>query len=190
MRLLLAALAFTIACGGNQPIYNLPLQWRGVTAAPKPSQGVAWSLRAVPIALGVRDLRQDPYFVGIHEDIGHVVRTRDNVAQYTSSRIADMLLAAGARLNEPATTNVDADLLEYRVDEGGTFKGLVRIRVAVRRDGAVVWTGTYDGTSKRWGKDYSPENFNEALSNALAEATSKLVQDEGFGRALAPPPGT
>jgi hypothetical protein len=133
----------------------------------------------------VRDTRPDPYFVGTHEDIGHVVRTSDNVAQYCSSRIGDMLIAAGARLNESPIANVDAELLEYRVDESGTFTGLVRMRVAVRQGDTILWSATYDGKSKRWGKDYSPENFNEALSNALASATEKLIKDDAFGRALA-----
>jgi hypothetical protein len=144
-----------------------------------------YSLRAVPFAFGVRDTRPDPYFVGVHEDIGHVVRTSDNVAQYCSSRMGDMLIAAGARLNETPMANVDAEIVEYRVDESGTFTGLVRIRVAVRQGDTILWTQMYDGKSKRWGKDYSPENFNEALSNALQEATAKLITDDAFGRALA-----
>jgi hypothetical protein len=110
MRLLIAALVFVIACGGSaQPIHNLPLGWRGVSATPRASASVEYSLRAVPFSFGVRDTRPDPYFVGTHEDIGHVVRTSDNVAQYCSSRIGDMLIAALSNALASATEKLIKD---------------------------------------------------------------------------------
>ncbi len=171
------------ACGGYGQIQNLPLAWRGVAGTPQPSAAVAQSFAASPIAFGLRDVRPDPSVVGSFED-GFVVRTTDNVAEYCSTRVGELLAHAGARLNEPPRAVLEAELLEYHVAEGGTFAGLVRIRAIVRHGSGEPWTRTYVGKSTRWGRTHNPENFNEALSNALAEVTQQLVQDEAFARAL------
>jgi hypothetical protein len=196
VRLLRFAFLVIAACGGGQ-IQNLPLTWRATGDAPRPSAAVAHAFSSVPIAFGLRDVRPDPSAVGTYEDNGFVVRTTDNVAQYCSTRMGEMLARAGARLVEPPTAVVETELLDYHVVEGGTFAGRVRIRTIVRHGTAEVWSRTYIGKSRRWGRTHNPENFNEALSNALADVTAQLVRDDDFGRALvervelappAPPP--
>lgn len=184
--LVAAVVVLVAACASRGPIQNLPLSWRGVSGVITPYPAVAEAFAAVPIAFALRDVRPDPAVVGVHEDKGFVVRTRDDVGQYCSDRFADMLRHAGARLDEPPVAMVAVDLVEYRVDEGAVFKGLVHVRVTVRRPGSPDWAADYEGTSKRWGRTHSPDNFNEALSNALAEVMTKLVRDEGFARALLP----
>src|SRR5262249_52931527 len=159
-------------------------QWRGVDDTVRPSTLVAQSFATAPFAFGMRDARPDPTAVGVYQDTGFVVRTTDNVAQYCSVRFGDMLAHAGARLNEPPTAVVETELLDYQVVEGGTFAGTVRLRAFVRRGQGEPWTRTYIGKSKRWGRSHNPENFNEALSNALADVAKQLVQDDDFARAL------
>ncbi len=145
---------------------------------------MAQALSTVPVAFGLRDVRPDPTVVGLHEDGGHVVRTTDNVAQYASSKMGEMLRAAGARLDEAPMAVVESDLIDYKVNEGGTFHGTAAIRITVRRGGSPDWSKTFQGKSTRWGKSFSPDNFNEALSNALYDATEKLVRDDSFGAAV------
>lgn len=198
VRLVRIAFLVIAACGGGGQIKNLPLSWRGANNAPKPSASVARSFAAAPFSLALRDVRPDPSVVGTYQDTGFVVRTTDNVAQYCTSRLGDLLARAGARLNDPPTAALETELLDYQVAEGGTFNGLVRIRAIIRRGTAEGWSKTYVGTSKRWGRSHSPDNFNEALSSSLADVVNQLVQDEDFARALmrepaadpaAPPPG-
>jgi hypothetical protein len=184
VRLLAIAFLVLAACGGYGQIQNLSLAWRGVDGSPHPSGSVARSFASSPLAFGLRDVRPDPSVVGMHEDSGFVVRTTDNVAQYCSTRLGDMLARAGARLNEPPIAVLETELLDYRVVEAGAFNGVVRLRALVRRGGGEAWSRTYLGKSKRWGRTHNPANFNEALSNALADVTSQLVQDEDFARAL------
>jgi hypothetical protein len=177
------------ACGGAQ-IENLPLRWRGVDTAPSASTTVAESFAAVPLAFRLRDARPNLSAVGTYEDTGYVVRTADNVGAYCSARLGEMLVKAGARLDEPPRTSLDTELLEYRVVEGGTFHGIVRLRVILRLPSGDAWTKIYDGSSKRWGRTHNPDNFNEALSNALADVATKLVNDDDFAHVLlsvAPP---
>lgn len=173
----------TAACGGGQ-ISNLPLSWKAADTSVKPSPTTAEALQQVPLAFGLRDTRADQTAVGSVEDDHYIVRTSDNVAQYASNRFGDILRNAGARLNDAPQAILETDLLEFRVDEGNTYKGLVRIRVTVRRQGMPDWSRNYEGKSSRWGRSHSPENMNEALSNALHEATTHMLQDEQFGAAV------
>jgi YajG family uncharacterized lipoprotein len=186
--LAIAASVAGAACGGGGNIKNLPLRWQGVDTQPTPSGDVARALAASPLTLGLRDLRADPTVVGRYADNGFVVRTTDNVGQYCTDRLGEMLLRAGAHLEPSAPTALEAELLDYQVVEGGSFEGTVQLRATLRRGGNAVWSKTYTGTSKRWGRTHNPENFNEALSNSLADATQQLLKDAEFARSLGEPP--
>ena len=180
------------ACGGGRGghIKNLPLRWQGVAATPTPSGSVARALGASPFALGLRDLRESPQAVGRFAGDGFVVQTTDNVGQYCTDKIGAILVKAGARLEPGAPTTLEIDLLDYFVVEGGSFAGTVRMRTTLRRGADEIWTKTYAGSSKRWGRTHNPDNFNESLSNSLAEAPQQLLKDEEFARALGEPPST
>jgi len=189
VRLLGPVLVLTLAaCGGGGQIQNLPLMWRAADDSPRPSEPVARAFSAAPFAFGMRDVRPDITAVGTYQDSGFVVRTTDNVAAYCSRKMGEMLAHAGARMTEPPTAVLHTELLDYNVVEGGTFAGLVRIRASLRRGDVEGWTKTYVGKSKRWGRTHNPENFNEALSNALADVTQQLVRDDEFAHALTEPP--
>lgn len=188
--LVIAGSVAGMACGGGGNIQNLPMRWAGVDPLPRANPSVARALAASPITLGLRDLRADPTAVGSYQDSGFVVRTTDNVGQYCTDRLGEMLVHAGAHLEPAAPTVLDAELLEFKVVEGGTFEGTVRMRATLRRGGNQVWSRTLAGTSKRWGRTHNPENFNEALSNALAEVTQQLLLDDEFARSLGAPPAT
>jgi len=177
------------ACGGSGGnIQNLPLRWQGVDDLPRASGSVAHALAASPFSLGLRDVRPDPAVVGAYQDTGFVVRTTDNVGQYCTDRLGEMLVHAGAHLEPSAPAVLETELLDFQVIEGNTFEGTVRLRSTLRRGASAPWTKTYTGTSKRWGRTHNPENFNEALSNSLADATQQLLKDDEFARALGEPP--
>jgi hypothetical protein len=182
--LVIAGCVAGAACGGGSNIQNLPLLWAGVDALPRPNPSVARALAAAPIMIGLRDLRADPTVVGSFQDTGFVVRTTDNVGQYCTDRLGEMLVHAGAHLDPSARTVLDAELLEYNVVEGHDFEGTVRMRAVVRRGADTVWSKTLVGTNKRWGRTHNPENFNEALSSALADVTQQLLQDDAFAKSL------
>lgn len=182
--------AGTACGGGGDYIRNLPLRWQGVDAPPRASGSVARALSAAPLALGLRDLRESPAAVGRYADDGFVVQTTDNVGQYCTDRIGEILVQAGAHLDQGAPTTLEIELLDYYVVEGGEFEGSVRMRATLRRGADAVWSKTFAGAAKRWGRTHNPVNFNEALSNSLAEATQQLLRDEEFARTLGEPPST
>lgn len=183
----------TAACHGSPPS-TLALSWRGVTETPRANSVVQESFAAAPFSFTLRDVRPDPTAVGGYDDSSTIVRTPDSVAQFCGTKLGEILISTGARIREQPVAALETELLEYRVIEGGTFAGKVSLRAIVHR-GDAAWSKVYTGTSKRWGRSHSPENFNEALSNALADVAEQLVTDDGFGHALigdelpqAPPP--
>lgn len=178
-----------VACGGAGDIQNLPLRWQGVENLPHPSGPVARAFAASPFSLGLRDVRPDPAAVGVYQDSGFVVRTSDNVGQYCTDRLGEMLVRAGAHLEPSAPVVLEAELLDFQVVEGNTFEGTVRMRTTLRRGGEPAWTKIYAGANHRWGRTHKAENFNESLSNSLADATQQLLNDDEFARALGEPPG-
>ena len=185
VRLLIAVALAVVSTGCRAPlIQNLPLQWTGVDTVANASPSVAHALASVPFSFGVRDVRPDPTVVGSDVATGHVIRTSDNVAQYTSSHMGELLRAAGARFDEPPVAAVEIDLTEFNVAESGKFNGAVGFRVTVRRGDQAVYSNGFRGDASTWGKSHSPANFNKVLSSAIDEATEQLLQDEGFAAAL------
>jgi uncharacterized lipoprotein YajG len=181
--LLVLALALAATACRAPLIQSLPLQWRDVDGA-RPSPSVALALQSVPISIGVRDVREDPTVVGSDVDTGHVVQTPDNVAQFTSTAMGELLRAAGARFDEPPLAAVEIDLTEFHCDEAGKFNAAVGFRAIIRVGDQEVWSKGFRGTASTWGKTHNPDNFNKSLSNALDEATESLLQDEDFANAL------
>ncbi|HET9621581.1 MAG TPA: hypothetical protein VFP84_09460 [Kofleriaceae bacterium] len=179
------ASASASACSHYERGAPVPLRWTGVDAAPIPSPEVRSALAATPFAFGLRDVRRDPAQIGGYEDSPAVVRTPDNVAQYCTQRLGDMLLRAGARLADanPALV-LQAELVEYEAVEGEDFNGRAQIRATLSTGGATVWTRTYSGGAKRWGRTHDPERVNEVLSNALASIAAQLLSDGSFAAAL------
>lgn len=173
----------TVAACGRSLVTELPLAWRGVGNSPRPSGEVAAAFSQRPFTLRLVDHRPDPTVVGGYDNSDTRIQTRTNVAEYCTLKMGEMLAIAGARLTEPSQMVLEVELLEYNVVEGGAYNGRVQLR-ATLRGGAGAFTKMYGGKSLRWGRDHSPENMNEALSNALADATQKLVRDDELARAL------
>jgi hypothetical protein len=107
------------------------------------------------------------------------------VAAFCTQKFGEMLTRAGAKVADAgATVTLKPEIVVYDVVEGNMFNGEVVIRVSALLHGKVVYEGTHGGKSKRWGRTHSPDNYNEALSNALAEAMQKLLNDDLFAKAL------
>lgn len=184
---LCAILAVCAACGGPHYIQDLPLLWKGVDKYPSPTTAVEKAFAAAPLELGeLKDSRRgDRSAVGSYVDDGFVVTTKGDVAEFWRTHFRAMLESAGAQVGVgKPEARLDAELLEFDCTEDNMFNATVRMRVTVSRNGRPPWTKTYEGKSKRWGRSHNPENFDEALSNALHEATRKLVQDPTFASAL------
>jgi len=187
-RLTTLVVLLALAACGHGNVTNLRLQWRDASKSPVASPEVAAAFSATPFALAVHDMRRDPSAVGLVEDDGFIVRTRDNVAQYVATHLGDYFERAGARMREQPLANVDVEILELNVTEGGTFQAKTQLRVVVRRGSPDGWQRIYQGSGTRWGRTHNPENYNEAMANALEEAILAIIVDPAFAQALSSPP--
>ena len=80
-----------------------------------------------------------------------------------------------------ATHVLKAELKQFYVEEIDTYKGDVRMAVTLTNAaGTPVWQGITEGSASRFGRSYKAENYYEALSDSLIEATTNLVRNPGF----------
>jgi len=183
----LSALFSVMAAGcGSSQITDLPLVWAGAAKPPPPSAAVASAFTTVAIEPGdFKDGRTTPpNVVGTYEDDGFKVTTKGDVRAFWAGRERVLLEGAGVHFQTPGGARLDATLLQLDVLEGSTFNGTARMTFTVTTRSAQPWSKSYDGHSKRWGRTHKPDNFDEALSNAIVDATRQLLVDPAFAAAL------
>lgn len=181
------ALSSLAACRGDQPTV-FPLQWQGIDADPTASSKVAKAFEAHVIQVEpFVDKRAEPARIGATDDGEILFQTATDVGEFCTTHFSAQLRSAGANLvdDDSADVHVRGEILKYEVIEGGMFEGEAQIRIAVATRSGHTWSRTYVGKSKRWGRSHSPENVNEALSNALDGVTQRLLRDDDFAAALA-----
>lgn len=184
--LLLVLSGLSTACGGGGKITDLPLVWSGVKKPPPASPAVAAALKAVPIEPGeFKDGRTTPpNVVGTYQSDGYIVTTKGDVRAFWAGHERILLEHAGAKFQTPGGARLDATLLQLDVLEGDKFNGTARVSFTVTTRASAPWTKAYEGKVQRWGRTHKPDNFDEALSNAIAEVTKQLLNDEAFALAL------
>jgi hypothetical protein len=78
-------------------------------------------------------------------------------------------------------------LNRFWAQESPNYDAQVILAVEVRgRGGAALWSGTASGHDGTFGRSLSAENYQQVLSNALANAVSGLVAKPQFQEALQP----
>lgn len=179
-------LSASVAGCGTSTITDLPLVWEGVGKTQPPSPAVATALGAVPIEPGeFKDGRTTPpNVVGTFQEDGFKVVTKGDVRAFWAGHQRELLEKAGARFQTPGGARLDATLLQLDVLEGNTFDGTARVTFTVTTRTSAPWSKSYEGRAKRWGRTHKPDNFDEALSNAIADATKQLLHDDAFAAAL------
>lgn len=193
LQLLLVLTAAASCGGGSKQITDLALintEKKNLAA----STPVDKAFAAGPLEVGqFADGREgEKDVVGVYESDGFKVRTKGDVRAFWAGALRQGMESAGAKFGAPANARFDATLLEFHCVEGNTFNATVRMKITVtRHDGtSAPWTKNYEGTGKRWGKTHNAENFTEALSSAIREATRKMVQDAEFATAILGKPAT
>jgi hypothetical protein len=177
------------ACSHTEFIAAFPLEWRGVDSGPTPSPAVTAGLsrHVFHVEPFVDERPADSPIATIEED-PHTVKTPTDVAAFCTKQFSDLLTANGAHVGEgPNAVDLNAEILDFKVIEGGFYNGEARVHFSIQSGGQSTWESVYDGKSKRWGRSHSADNYNEALSNAFADVVRNLMQDDSFGKALAGP---
>jgi hypothetical protein len=181
------ALCLTLAaCNRGLEVLNFPLRWTGADGSPTASTEMSTAFAKQPFLLTTLvDKRQgQASVIGRHEETRETISTPTSVQQFCAERTHTLLASAGAKLVTKSDYVMTQELTGFEVVEGDTYSAKVSIRFTLSRGGTAVWTSVIDGTSKRWGKSRSEENYNEALSNALQSTIMILVSNKDFAKAL------
>jgi hypothetical protein len=114
------------------------------------------------------------------------VTTSGSAADFCTRHFADELRRFGfSTVQNQGDVVLGGEILEFMVVETNTYKGDVRLRLTLKKQGKTEWTGVTTGTSGHWGRSYKAENYYETISDSLLYAVQNLAQDEGFRKALA-----
>ena len=112
----------------------------------------------------------------------------NDVSAFCTERLLKLLTESGFRIGSaPDAVVITPELLSFNVVEDNLYQGDVRLRMNITVPGSAPLSALYTGTSKRFGRSQSADNYNEALSNAFAGAVAKFVKDDAvFGKSMTP----
>ncbi len=184
------SLSLCVGCGPSGPL-QVPLHYGptstlSVKALSGPIATSTFRLGEIKDARAVRpeqigESREESEPIGVYAPVG-------SVAQTTREAFERVFTSAGLRLSTTEGIVLNVDVLELWVLEHGIYKGTVRLRVSVVRDGQYPQVIIVDGTSKRWGGSLNPDNYVEIVSDALVHTLERLIALPEFEAAVAGQP--
>lgn len=84
-----------------------------------------------------------------------------------------------------ATRIIDVELTQFLAQENPGYKGEVRAVVKVSDpSGKQLFSGPFSGSSTRFGRSLSAENYQETISDAVRDMTNGMLNNVGFLQAL------
>jgi len=193
--ILLRLLSLAIAGGSvgcaetTTSLADVDLVWSGYSSPEAVGAGLTKWVDAKIAVAPFTDRRTDPATIGQYaEDDAplRVVTTRTNVAAFCTRNFSKELTMHGLTVvdRDPSVT-LGGEILQFGVAEAGTYRASVSFKIVAKDpQGAVLWEGIASGTSNRWGRSYSRENFMEALTSAFDDAVNKMLEQPSFDGAL------
>jgi hypothetical protein len=190
------ALALMAGCSNSAPAGGGPLVVP-LTYTPEHAQD---DVKAYP-----GEVPHTRIFVGSFEDkreaggnaIGQNVEHQNPVrivsgsppAEFVRQTLATQLRRAGLTLtDDPAQADriISGDLTRFWVEESNNYQAEVGATIRVtERGGESRWQGAVVGHGENFGRSLSPENYREALSDAMVRMTyDNLLTNPGFQNAL------
>lgn len=86
---------------------------------------------------------------------------------------------------EAADRVISIDLTRFYCEEGSTYRAEVSAVADVRnKGGKSLWKGTIGGIGETFGRSRSPENYNEAFSDATLRTVGQLLSNPKFVEAI------
>jgi hypothetical protein len=80
---------------------------------------------------------------------------------------------------------IKGEVKDFYVRETDTYKSAVAVHLTVvDRNGKTLWSGLASGDATRFGRSYKVENYYEALSDAVVNTVSSMLQSVPFQNAL------
>jgi hypothetical protein len=188
----LAAVLFVMSLGGSalaqKKLEGIPLVWK---PSNKKNAGVVNLAGLTDVKVQVDpfvDTRENKAKFGENQEdkTPRQVTTSGSVADFCTQNFRNVLKQYGLTVVPTGgDVVIGGEILEFMVIETNTYKGEVRLKLAVKKQGKTEWAGLVTGGSSRWGRSFKDENYYETISDSLLEASTHAIEDEGFRKALA-----
>jgi hypothetical protein len=181
--LLLAGSGFA----ATQLLQNIPLVWK-----PTDSLGSLGPLDlggpviTTPLHVdNLVDTRINPSLIAENQEKPEKplpVTTSSDVAAFITEHVKDTLHVAGLNLVEaPGALTLSGEIRQFFVTETGTYRAELSLVLHLRdAHGKELWSGAAAGSTQRFGRSYSAENYYETLSDAVLRATQNLLSNPAF----------
>jgi hypothetical protein len=182
------ALFLLASCTSTQPIEKIngmdvglfvPLHWENPGSIdPKP--GIL-NLGKSPFAVVLLDGRSDQVIVGHSSKNGRYIATKNSIVEAYTAPVSGLFQNAGLPVSKTAENlALEITINKLFVEEGNIYRGQAEASVRILKDGKAVWSGSAVGSAKRWGRTFSMTNYDEALTNSLADLVDRLTDDSQF----------
>jgi Uncharacterized lipoprotein len=190
---LIAALVIVPATGCRPPVTQLavPLEYRPTSTLQLGQFGGPLAA-APPLGVTVSDDRTDKTAVGTNvEEKDHpvpVLAAQESPEQFVREAVSRGLSESGLTIApdpSQARCTLRLSITRFWTEESSLYRGSVAANAAlVTKSGKSLWNGAVSGTSKRFGRSLSPENYQETFSDAVVELVQNLLGDSRLRDAL------
>jgi hypothetical protein len=182
----LCLLVSAAALAAPRLLQNIPLQWKPTSPL---SSGAVESTSAKVSVASFKDARQNPQLIAENredENKPKPVTTADDVGAFVTTHIREIFDRNGiTTVDSGGDAVVSGEVRQFFVEETGTYQGQIALHVTVRDpSGKLLWEGSTSGTNSRFGRSYKAENYYETLSDSLIDATTSLLKNSDFMKAL------
>jgi hypothetical protein len=134
------------------------------------------------------DLRKDKKEIGRNIERGQLklVTTKDDAGRWCADALKEIFKHYGLKLADTKETVVlKGDVVKLHVTESSMYEATATVKMTARNSsGNVLWQGTINGTSKRFGRSYKLDNYYESLSEAYQDAINGMLKNTAFRKAL------
>jgi hypothetical protein len=185
-RILLLLLAATFAADAKTTLLeHVPLQWRPTSEL----KLGATQMSSMSVQFGTfEDARDNKESIGenLEDDKAKPVTTSDDVGAFVGKHMRELFEHAGVKTVESnGDVTVKGEVKQFFVRETSTYKAEVIVHLSVVGPaGKPLWSGVATGDATRFGRSYKVENYYEALSDAVVNAVSSMLESADFQKAL------
>ena len=188
MKRVLPALLLFVACVHRGPQGPMTIPLRSTLSAEDmrdqiPAAAVDDLNRQVLEVGSFVDARPERGLVGknVEKGGGGTVSTGDDVGTFVQDQLVKIFGANGIKLGAGATRVLTGEVQRFFVTEENTYDTDVAIKFRLAdSSGRELWQGVGEGHSHRFGRSFSADNYQEALSSALFEAVKDLLANPDF----------
>jgi len=186
VRILIVLLITSTAAYANAALLvHVPLQWKPTSDLQLGTTQMSQTQIQFEPFQDARD-NKDAVGENLEDKTAKPVTTNDDVGAFVSTHMRALFDHAGLKtVDSNGAIVIRGEVKEFFVRETSTYKSALAVQLTVQdRNGKILWSGIASGDATRFGRSYKVENYYEALSDAVVNTVSSMLQSEQFQNAL------